>query len=95
MPITASTHDALASNHAQPPQGQPAAPHQQDYAYPPSMHPEASAPPQTWQASNGIAPVSLVDAAASHLTGAVVELIKVVKIRPTPAGELEVADDFS
>lgn len=50
---------------------------------------------KTYSASNGVAPVSLVDAAASHLTGAVVDLIKVVKIRPTPANELDLADDFS
>lgn len=37
----------------------------------------------------GLSPVSLVDAAASHLTASVVELIKIVKIRPTPPGELE------
>lgn len=43
--------------------------------------------------SNGISPVSLLDAAASHLTSAVVELIRTVKIRPTPAGELEDDDD--
>ena len=40
--------------------------------------------------SNGLSPVSLVDAAASNLTMAVVELIKVVKIRPTPSNELEI-----
>ena len=40
--------------------------------------------------SNGLSPVSLVDAAASNLTMAVVELIKGVKIRPTPSDELEV-----
>lgn len=39
--------------------------------------------------SQGISPVSLVDAAASHLTASIVELIKVVKIRPTPPGEFE------
>ncbi|KAF2090000.1 hypothetical protein K490DRAFT_35888 [Saccharata proteae CBS 121410] len=37
----------------------------------------------------GLAPVSLLDAAASHLTTAVVQLLKVVKIRPTPPGEYE------
>ncbi|OCL12817.1 hypothetical protein AOQ84DRAFT_360321 [Glonium stellatum] len=37
----------------------------------------------------GLSPVSLLDAAASHLTTAVVELVKLVKIRPTPADELE------
>ncbi|RPB03101.1 hypothetical protein L873DRAFT_1787237 [Choiromyces venosus 120613-1] len=39
--------------------------------------------------SGGLSPVSLVDAAASHLTASIVELIKIVKIRPTPQGELE------
>jgi hypothetical protein len=40
-------------------------------------------------ASNGISPVSLLDAAASHLSTAVVELVKHVKVRPTPQSELE------
>lgn len=39
--------------------------------------------------SQGLSPVSLVDAAASHLTASIVELIKVVKVRPTPPGEFE------
>lgn len=39
--------------------------------------------------SRGLSPVSLLDAAASHLTSSVVELIRLVKIRPTPAQELE------
>lgn len=43
--------------------------------------------------ANGLSPVSLLDAAASHLTAAVVELVRTVKIRPTPAGELEDDDD--
>ncbi|EGE01654.1 cell polarity protein [Trichophyton equinum CBS 127.97] len=38
--------------------------------------------------SNGLSPVSLLDAAASHLTAAVVELVRKVKIRPTPEDEL-------
>ncbi|XWW99713.1 hypothetical protein V2A60_007725 [Cordyceps javanica] len=46
-------------------------------------------------AGAGISPVSLVDAAASHLTVAIVELLRVCKIRPTPAGELEDEDDGS
>ncbi|KAI9757792.1 MAG: component of the polarisome [Chaenotheca gracillima] len=44
---------------------------------------------KNFAASNGISPISLLDAAASHLTSAVVELVRAVKIRPTPAGELE------
>ena len=39
--------------------------------------------------SKGLSPVSLLDAAASHLTSAVIELIRLVRIRPTPAQELE------
>lgn len=46
-------------------------------------------------AAKGLSPVSLLDAAASHLTSAVVELVRTVKIRPTPAGELEDDDDGS
>ena len=42
--------------------------------------------------ANGLSPVSLLDAAASHLTASVVELIKKVKIKPSPLGEL---DDFA
>lgn len=45
--------------------------------------------------SNGLSPVSLLDAAASHLTAAVVDLIRIVKIRPTPVEELEEDDDSS
>ncbi|RPB22856.1 hypothetical protein L211DRAFT_826363 [Terfezia boudieri ATCC MYA-4762] len=45
--------------------------------------------------ANGLSPVSLLDAAASHLTASVVELVKKVKIRPSPPGELdEVADEL-
>ncbi|KAJ9318331.1 hypothetical protein DTO271D3_1588 [Paecilomyces variotii] len=43
--------------------------------------------------ANGLSPVSLLDAAASHLCAAVVELVRTAKIRPTPADELEEADD--
>lgn len=39
--------------------------------------------------AKGLSPVSLLDAAASHLTTAVIELVRTVKIRPTPAGELD------
>lgn len=39
--------------------------------------------------SNGLSPVSLLDAAASHLTSAIIHLIRTVKIRPTPADEIE------
>ncbi len=47
---------------------------------------------KTFAASEGISPVTLLDAAASHLTAAVVELIQVVKIRPTPPGEVADGD---
>ncbi|KAB8304650.1 hypothetical protein EYC80_004020 [Monilinia laxa] len=43
--------------------------------------------------AKGLSPVSLLDAAASHLTTAVVELVRTVKIKPTPAGELEDNED--
>ncbi|KAL5428806.1 hypothetical protein PMIN07_011316 [Paraphaeosphaeria minitans] len=39
--------------------------------------------------SGGLAPVSLLDAAASHLSTAVVELVKHVKVRPTHEDELD------
>jgi hypothetical protein len=43
-------------------------------------------------AAQGLSPVSLLDAATSHLTTAVVDLVKICRIRPTPDEEL--ADDF-
>lgn len=48
---------------------------------------------KNFASANGLSPVSLLDAAASHLTAAVVELVRTVKVRPTPAGELEDDDD--
>lgn len=48
---------------------------------------------KNFAAAKGLSPVSLLDAAASHLTTAIVELVRTVKIRPTPAGELEDDDD--
>lgn len=45
--------------------------------------------------SNGLSPVSLLDAAASHVSTSVVELVRLVKVRPTPANELEQDDDPS
>jgi myosin heavy subunit len=39
--------------------------------------------------SGGLSPVSLLDAAASHLSTAVVELVKLVKVKPAPEEELE------
>jgi hypothetical protein len=49
---------------------------------------------KNFASSNGISPVSLLDAAASHLTMAVVELVRTVKIRPTPPGELDDDDEI-
>ncbi|OCT49505.1 putative cell polarity protein [Cladophialophora carrionii] len=43
---------------------------------------------KNFASASGLSPVSLLDAAASHLTAAVVDLLHSVKIRPTPAGEL-------
>ncbi|KAI0151589.1 hypothetical protein GGR57DRAFT_176595 [Xylariaceae sp. FL1272] len=43
----------------------------------------------------GLSPVSLLDAAASHLVASLVELLRTVKIRATPAAELEDDDDGS
>lgn len=48
---------------------------------------------KNYAAGAGIMPVSLVDTAASHLTAAIVDLLQAVKIRTTPAEELENEDD--
>ncbi|KAK1636173.1 hypothetical protein BDP81DRAFT_394808 [Colletotrichum phormii] len=48
---------------------------------------------KNFASSAGITPVSLLDAAATHLVAAVVDLLRVAKIRSTPAGELEDEDD--
>lgn len=48
---------------------------------------------KTFASSAGIAPVSILDAASSHLVAAMVDLLRVVKIRVTPDGELEEEDD--
>ncbi|KAK4201824.1 hypothetical protein QBC40DRAFT_48994 [Triangularia verruculosa] len=48
---------------------------------------------KSFASSAGIAPITLLDAAASHLVTAVVELLRAVKIRSTPDGELEDEDD--
>ena len=45
--------------------------------------------------SKGLSPVSLLDAAASHVSATVIELIHFVKIRLTPTAELEDDDDNS
>jgi hypothetical protein len=44
---------------------------------------------KNFASSSGLSPVSLLDAAASNLTAAVIDLLHTAKIRPTPAGELE------
>ncbi|KAF1990204.1 hypothetical protein K402DRAFT_417670 [Aulographum hederae CBS 113979] len=43
--------------------------------------------------SLGLSPVSLLDAAASHLTTSVVDLLRSVGVRPTPADELAEDED--
>ncbi|KAL6793888.1 hypothetical protein J3E68DRAFT_405390 [Trichoderma sp. SZMC 28012] len=48
---------------------------------------------KSFAASSGITPISLVDAAASHLTVAIVEILRTAKIRPTPTEELEDEED--
>ncbi|EHL02204.1 putative protein SPA2 [Glarea lozoyensis 74030] len=48
---------------------------------------------KNFASANGLSPVSILDAAVSHLTASVVELVRTVKIRPTPVGELEDDDD--
>ena len=48
---------------------------------------------KNYASANGISPVSLLDAAASHLATAVVGLVRSVKIRPTAAGELDEDDE--
>ena len=44
---------------------------------------------KNFASASGLSPVSLLDAAASHLTSAMVDLLHTVKIRPTPAGEFD------
>ena len=48
---------------------------------------------KNFASSNGLSPVSLLDAAASHLTAAIIELVRCVKIRPTPEDELAQTED--
>ncbi|KAL3474694.1 hypothetical protein BJX99DRAFT_173538 [Aspergillus californicus] len=48
---------------------------------------------KNFASSNGLSPVSLLDAAASHISLAVIELIRIVKIRPTPIDELNNEDE--
>jgi myosin heavy subunit len=48
---------------------------------------------KNFASSNGLSPISLLDAAASHMSTAVIELIRIVKIRPTPADQLNDDDE--
>lgn len=48
---------------------------------------------KTFATSAGMSPLSVLDAAASNLVGAIVDLLRLVKIRTTPDGELEEEDD--
>ncbi|KAL8805734.1 MAG: hypothetical protein Q9182_001767 [Xanthomendoza sp. 2 TL-2023] len=48
---------------------------------------------KNFAACNGLSPVSLLDAAASHLSMAMVELIRVAKIRPSAEGELSAEEE--
>ncbi|KAK7743587.1 component of the polarisome [Cytospora paraplurivora] len=48
---------------------------------------------KTFATSAGISPVSVLDAAASNLVSAIVDLLRLVKIRITPDEELEEEDD--
>lgn len=48
---------------------------------------------KNFASSCGLSPVSLLDAAASHLSTAVVDLIRLVKIQPSPAGDLNEDDE--
>ncbi|KAJ5694440.1 hypothetical protein N7536_004852 [Penicillium majusculum] len=48
---------------------------------------------RNFASSSGLSPVSLLDAAASHLCTAIVDLIRAVKIHPSPVDELE-DDDY-
>ena len=44
--------------------------------------------------SRGLSPVSLLDAAASHLTSSIIDLVRLVKVRSTPAQELEEQEEI-
>ncbi|KAG6013445.1 hypothetical protein E4U43_007283 [Claviceps pusilla] len=44
---------------------------------------------KNFAAGAGMSPVSLLDAAASNLSASIIDLVRVVKVRPTPPGELE------
>lgn len=48
---------------------------------------------RNFSSSNGLSPICLIDAAASHVTNSVISLASVVKIQPAAPGELEDEDD--
>ena len=50
---------------------------------------------KNFDSSDGVSPISLLDAAASHFSTTVIELFRMFKIKPTPAGELESDEDDS
>ena len=50
---------------------------------------------KNFSASNGLLPISLLDAAASHLSLSVIEMIRLVKMSPSAPGEVEEDDDNS
>ena len=45
--------------------------------------------------ANGLAPVALVDAAASHLSSSVVDYIKFMKVKPSPEEDLDEHDGYA
>lgn len=49
---------------------------------------------KAFSSSKGMTPVSLLDATASHLSVAIMELIQIVKIRPTSPGEFDEEDEL-
>ncbi|THC87611.1 hypothetical protein EYZ11_012942 [Aspergillus tanneri] len=51
--------------------------------------PSALRASKNFASSSGLSPVSLLDAAASHLSTAVIELLHLVKIQASPAGDLD------
>ncbi|KAH8693782.1 putative cell polarity protein [Talaromyces proteolyticus] len=48
---------------------------------------------KNFASSSGLSPISLLDAAASHLSTAIIELLRLVKICASPAEELEDEDE--
>ncbi|KAL8839391.1 MAG: hypothetical protein Q9170_001785 [Blastenia crenularia] len=48
---------------------------------------------KNFAASKGLSPISLLDAAASHLTTAMVELIRIAKIHPSAEGDFDAEEE--